>query len=311
MIEIFKNKTTVDFVKLFPVAGPISAVLVLLSLFFIFRQITFGVDFKGGAEIQLRFSPTSKVTIDQIRSVLDSTGNARTAIVQSLSDEIMSSEKAPEFLVKASAGQEENLNPVTDAIGLALQKSFVEEGIEIVKVDIVGPKAGETLRNAGILSLFWALIIIMIYIWLRFDFEFSPGAILALIHDVLITLGVFSLFRLEFSLQTVAALLTVIGYSVNDTVIIYDRIRENFAQAKGSLEETLNLSINQTLSRTILTAGTTLIVSLIMFFMAGKGLRDFFLAISLGIVVGTYSSIFLAAPITLWLRQLSKRRKKA
>jgi len=202
----------------------------------------------------------------------------------------------------------EDLNVVADRIGTVLKTKFASAGADVRKVDIVGPKAGANLRIAGFTAMFWALIAIMVYIGLRFDFKYSPGAIAALVHDVIFILGIFALCHIEFTLQTVAALLAVIGYSVNDTVIVYDRVREHEEKYAGrSLAEHINIAVNETLSRTVLTSGTTLFVSMAMLFMGGPAIRDFFLAITLGVFVGTYSSIFVAAPVTLAFDRMKNR----
>ena len=183
-------------------------------------------------------------------------------------------------------------------------------GVEIRKVDIVGPKAGAQLRVSGFQAMLWALIAIMIYIGLRFDFKYSPGAIVALFHDVSLILGLFALTGTEFTLQTVAALLAVIGYSVNDTVIVYDRVREHEEKNPSlPLFTHINNAINETLSRTILTSGTTLFISLAMYFFGGLAIRDFFLAITLGVFIGTYSSIFVAAPVTLFFERIKNAKE--
>ena len=170
---------------------------------------------------------------------------------------------------------------VHQKVEVSLRTNFKDNGPEIRKVDIVGPKAGAALRISGFQAMLWALVVIMVYIGLRFDFNYSPGAIVALFHDVSIILGVFALTGTEFTLQTVAALLAVIGYSVNDTVIVYDRVREHEHKYSGrSLVDHINNAVNETLSRTVLTSGTTLFISITMFFFGGLAIRDFFLAIS-------------------------------
>ena len=187
-------------------------------------------------------------------------------------------------------------------------KDFADKGVEVRKTDIVGPKAGAQLRISGFQAMAWALLAIMIYIALRFDFKYSPGAIVALFHDVVIVVGCFALTGREFTLQTVAALLAVIGYSVNDTVVVYDRVREHEVKFSGrSLKEHINNAINETLSRTILTSGTTLFVALSMFFFGGQSIHDFFFAITLGVLVGTYSSIFVAAPVILFFDKFQQK----
>jgi preprotein translocase subunit SecF len=298
MFEIIPDGTTYDFVSMFKFTAAISLILVIISLFGIFTQMNYGVDFRGGAEIQVKFGNT--IGLDQLRSSLSSAGFP-TASVQNLGD---LSEN--EFLLKLQ-GDEENLNQIAEAVESSLVTTFADAGVEIRKVDIVGPRAGAALRISGFQAMLWALIAIMIYIGLRFDFKYSPGAIAALFHDVTIVLGIFAFTHFEFTLQTVAAMLAVIGYSVNDTVVVYDRVREHESMNPAlPLSTHINRAVNETLSRTILTSGTTLFISVTMYIWGGIAIRDFFLAISLGVLIGTYSTIFVAAPVTLFFDRLKK-----
>jgi preprotein translocase subunit SecF len=291
MIEIIKNKTDIKFTGMFGLTAIISSVLVLVSLFLIGSKLQYGVDFRGGAEVQVKFADS--VTVKDIRRSLTSAGFGG-ASVQTIGDA-----SDHEVLIKVQA-KEGELNKVEAKVEKNLEKTFGSERVEVRKVDIVGPKAGSELRVSGFQAMGYALLAIMVYIGLRFDFKYSPGAIGALFHDVSIILGVFALTGTEFTLQTVAALLAVIGYSVNDTVIVYDRVRENEINMPGKpLSEQIDRSVNDTLSRTVLTSGTTLFISMAMYIFGGEAIKSFFFAITLGVVVGTYSSIFVAAPITL------------
>jgi preprotein translocase subunit SecF len=294
------RKYNIDFVSKFPVAVVFSVVMVLGSIvLFATKGLNYGVDFKGGAEIQVKFS--SKLDLDNLRSSL-AKGGYSSSSVQSIGEE-----GSHEYLVKVAAS-DDNLNKVSDAITAMLLKDFAALSPEIQKTDIVGPKAGEQLRISGFQAMIWALLMIMIYIALRFDYKYSPGAIVALAHDVIIIIGIFVLMQKEFSLQIVGALLAVIGYSVNDTVVVYDRVRENEEKRIGEkLKAVINISLNETLTRTMLTSATTLIVALIMFAMGGGVIHDFFFAITIGVAVGTYSSVFVAAPIVLLFDKLSKK----
>jgi preprotein translocase subunit SecF len=292
MLEVIKSNTKFDFVSKFSITAVFSASVVLASLFFVITKMQYGVDFRGGAEVQAKFN--KQINLNDLRREMKGAGFAGIS-VQSIGEVVDN-----EYLIKVPA-KEENLNAVTQKVSEALKTSFANAGLEIRKVDIVGPKAGAELRKSGFLAMLWALLAIMVYIGLRFDFKYSPGAIVALFHDVTIILGIFALTGTEFTLQTVAALLAVIGYSVNDTVIVYDRVREHEQKFVGrTLGQHINNAVNETLSRTILTSGTTLFVSLTMYFFGGLAIRDFFMAISLGVVIGTYSSIFVAAPVTLF-----------
>jgi len=303
MFNILKAKTNYNFSSKFSLAAIFSTVIVIVSLVLIFTRMQYGVDFRGGAEIEVGFK--DKINLSGLRKTLKK-GGFKGASVQSLGEI-----EDNNYLIKVST-KDKKLNEVTDQITKSLTVKFGATGIDIRKIDIVGPKAGHQLRLSGILAMFWALIAIMIYVGLRFEFVYAPGAILALFHDVSIVLGVFVLTNTEFSLQTVAALLAVIGYSVNDTVIVYDRVREHVGKNPHKpLREHINDAINNTLSRTILTSGTTLFVALSMYFFGGIAIKNFFMAITLGIIVGTYSSIFVAAPITLFFDRISKKEKSS
>ncbi len=299
MIELIKSGTKYDFVGKFWLTIPISIVLVTISLVLLFTSLKSGVDFRGGAEIQIK--SVKQIPLADLRKGLKKAG-FKGVLVQTLGEAVDN-----EFLVKVQA-DEKNLNKITQDVSETLSKEFKVAGVEVRKVDIVGPKAGAQLRISGFQAMGWALIAIMVYIGLRFEFKYSPGAIVALFHDVAIILGIFALTGTEFTLQTVAALLAVIGYSVNDTVIIYDRVREHEHKYAGiPLKTHINNAVNETLSRTILTSGTTLFISVAMYFFGGLAIRDFFLAISIGVLVGTYSSTFVAAPVTLLFERWTKK----
>lgn len=303
MLEVISSNSNINFTGKFKLASILSIILVLGSLFLSYSKLKFGVDFRGGAEVQVKFADTVK--LDDLRGSLVKNG------FKGLSAQTIGEQADNEFLLKV-AGDDENLNSITQSLTDTLNKNYASQGVEIRKVDIVGPKAGAQLRISGFQAMLWALIAIMIYIALRFDFKYSPGAIVALFHDVSIILGVFALTGTEFTLQTVAAILAVIGYSVNDTVIVYDRVREHEGQFVGrSLTEHINNAVNETLPRTILTSGTTLFVCITMLVFGGLAIRDFFLAMTIGIVVGTYSSIFIASPITLMCEKFQKNKEPA
>ncbi len=288
--EILKNPN-INFIKLYKPAAIFSTILVIVCLWLAATKMEYGVDFRGGAEIQVKFS--SGVNLEEIRSALETNGYGG-AVVQSIGDAADN-----EYLVKVS-GDDDNLNQVADEVSQSLLATFSAADIEIRKVDIVGPKAGAQLRMSGFQAMFWALLAIMVYLGLRFDFKYAPGAIVSTAHDVAVVLGVYALTGTEFTLQTVAALLAVIGYSVNDTVVIYDRIRENEANGvTESLEKVINVALNETLARTVITAITTIFVCTTMFLMGGPAIHDFFLAMTVGVVVGLYSSLFIATPVAL------------
>lgn len=295
------NRFNFDFVGKFPVAIVLSAALIITAItLFVKQGINYGVDFRGGAEIQVSFQ--GKIDLAQLRTALEKEGFSSSS-VQSLGSE----GNKESFMIKVSAS-EKNLNEVTDKITKTLTTSFTALSPEIDKTDIVGPKAGEQLRISGFQAMMWALLMIMVYIGLRFDYKYSPGAIVALLHDVLIIIGVFILLDKEFSLQIVGALLAVIGYSVNDTVVVYDRVREHEEKSPGKgLRGQINIALNETLTRTLLTSITTLIVAVVMYSMGGAGIEDFFFAISIGVFIGTYSSMFVAAPTILFFDKLTNK----
>lgn len=298
MLEVIKD-TKINFTQKFTMSSIASVVAVLVALVIIVRGITWGVDFRGGAEIRVKFAQS--VELAGLRSNLENGGHKGASVTT------LGEASDNEYLIKVLAS-EENLNEVTEEVNKLLNNTYAAQGVNIRKVDIVGPKAGEALRISGFQSMFWALLAIMIYIGLRFDFKYSPGAIAALIHDVVIIIGIFALTQTEFTLQIVAALLAVIGYSVNDTVIVYDRVREHEQKATGvGLDTHINNAVNETLSRTILTSGTTLFISITMFLAGGGAIKDFFFAITLGVIIGTYSSIFVAAPVTLFFDRLKQK----
>ena len=301
MFQIIKPDTSFKFSKGFGMTSILSIVVVIVSLWALFSKMNYGVDFRGGAEVQVKFQES--INLDGMRSLLKK-GGLKGVSVQSIGED-----GENEYLLKVAA-QEGSLNDVTQKVSDTLNKEYAGQGVEIRKVDIVGPKAGAELRNSGFQAMLYALIAIMVYIGLRFDFKYSPGAIAALFHDVSIILGIFAFTGTEFTLQTVAALLAVIGYSVNDTVIVYDRVREHEQKYAGRpLKDHIDNAINETLSRTILTSGTTLFISITMFVFGGLAIRDFFFAISLGVLIGTYSSIYVAAPVTLLFDRYYKGSK--
>lgn len=294
------KKYNFNFTAHFNIALICSVLLIMISIALFFTKgLNYGVDFRGGAEIQVKFNQT--LTLENLRQALDQNGNQASS-VQAIGD---ASEN--EFLLKLPASKDD-INLVTQSVQNLLATKYPNM-FEIRKADIVGPKAGDQLKTSAILALFWAMLAIMIYVGLRFDFKYAPGAIIALLHDVIIVVGVLIITQKEFNLQIVAALLAIIGYSVNDTVIVYDRVRENeMAHPHYKLAENINSSVNSILPRTILTSFATFIVCLIMFLMGGSVIQDFFFAMCLGIFVGTYSSIFVASSTTLFLEKFKLRK---
>ncbi len=289
-----------SFMDKMPIAVIASSLLVAIGLgALVVQGLNYGVDFTGGAEIQIKFE--APVTPKEIRAALDTAGQSQSNVVR------LGEQDQNEYLVRVPAS-EDNINQVTEKIESSLTQSFQSQNMTVRKTDIVGPKAGEQLRVSGFQALLWALLGIMVYIGLRFDFKYSPGAIVALFHDVIIILGIFALTGQQFTLEIVAALLAVIGYSVNDTVVVYDRVREHEKlYASRTMKQHLDFALNETLTRTLLTSTTTLLVSLTMYFFGGETIKDFFFAISIGVFVGTYSSLFVAAPVTLFFNRFKAK----
>ncbi len=302
MIELIKHGTTIDFMGKRKYVMTFSLIITLISLYGIFYKMDYGVDFRGGAEVQTKFA--KEVHLDTVRDALTKSG-FHEASVQTIGQP-----QDNEILIKVSA-DEASLNATTERLTQALHTSFADNTAEIRKVDIVGPKAGAELRMSAVKAMFWAILSIMVYMAIRFDFRYAPGVMVSLLHDIIIVAGILSFVGSEFSLHTVAALLSIIGYSVNDTVIVYDRIREHedHGDQTKSLRTHINDAVNDTLSRTILTSVATLLVAASMYFFGGAALRDFFLAMSIGIIFGTYSSVYVAASTTLFIDELTRKSK--
>jgi preprotein translocase subunit SecF len=303
MIELIKHGTTIDFMGKRKYVLTLSLIFTLVSFYGIFYKMNYGVDFRGGAEIQTKFS--KEIRLDDLRESLEKGGFQGTSV------QTIGEPSDNEVLIKVQA-EEGTLNVITENLTTALKTSFAGNTAEIRKVDIVGPKAGSELRMSAIKAMFWAILSIMVYMAIRFDFRYAPGVMISLLHDIVIVAGVLAFIGSEFSLHTVAALLSIIGYSVNDTVIVYDRIREHEERGDQtkSLKTHINDAVNDTLSRTILTSVATLLVAASMFFFGGAALRDFFLAMSIGIIFGTYSSVYVAASTTLFVDDMMKKNKK-
>ena len=289
MIEL---KPEINFNKHFKIFNIISIVLVTLSVFFLlFKGLNYGVDFKGGTLIELRVQDQ---TID-ISSIRRSFKNMNLGDVN-----VKKFGNKTDFLIKFEKKDEKNINFINDIkYKLVLD---IGDSFSFRRVENVGPKVSSELLKSGVIAILMSLSAMMIYIWLRFEWQFSLGAIFALIHDVVITLGFFSILNLEINLSIVAAVLTIVGYSMNDTVVIFDRVRENLKKySSKKINEITNLSINETLSRTIITSLTTLLALVSIFIFGGEILKGFSFAMILGVIFGTYSSIYIANPILEYL----------
>jgi preprotein translocase subunit SecF len=263
----------------------------------------YGVDFAGGILVQIRFM--QNVSAGDIKEALHPI-NLGDSVVQQFEEKGQN-----EFLIQVQK-KGVDVENIDSSISQALTQRFGENGFEVRRVEMVGPKVGKDLRRKGLMSIVYAVFFMLIYISWRFQFRFGIGAILALLHDVLITLGVFSLFNREVTLPIVAAFLTIVGYSINDTIVIYDRIRENRRKKpRDPLTEVINQSINETLSRTILTSGTTLMVVLALFIYGGGVIHDFAFALLVGVMVGTYSSVYIASPVLIFWEDIFQKQKKS
>ena len=287
MSEQQTKKKVIRFMAQRKIAGTMSLILVIGSIISLaFNGLKFGLDFTGGTLVEVEYS--SPVPLPDIRRTIEEAGYKNSVVVQFGSD--------TDILVRLAQGYS---NKLGDELVKVLNKDFKGD-IELRRVEFVGPQVGEQLKEQGGLAMLLALGIVMLYIAFRFQFKFSVGAVVALIHDVFITLGVFSVFQLDFDLTVLAAVLAVIGYSLNDTIVVFDRVRENFRKIrKGEPTLVIDTSLTETLSRTLMTSMTTLLVLLALFIWGGELIHNFSLALIVGIGVGTYSSIYVAANILL------------
>tara|TARA_B100001057_G_scaffold351108_1_gene352621 strand:- start:54 stop:944 length:891 start_codon:yes stop_codon:yes gene_type:complete len=273
-----------------------SSILIVVSLLLlIFKGLNFGIDFKGGTLIELRASD-SKINVSSLRDRFNQMNLGDVSVKKFGNDS--------DFLVKFE--NKDNKKNIIEEIKNNLDKSFGNK-YDFRRVENVGPKVSTELLKSGVIAITLSLALMLIYIWIRFEWQFSLGAIFALFHDVVATLGIFSLFSLEINLSIIAAVLTIVGYSMNDTVVIFDRVRENLRRYSDiKIYELTNISINETLSRTIITSATTLLALLAIYFFGGEILKGFSLAMILGVIFGTYSSIYIANTILVRLRVSQK-----
>ena len=293
--------TNIDFSSKFKFANFLSLFFFIISiLFIIFKGLNYGIDFKGGTLIELR-AESKNVNISEIRSSLGSMNLGDVNVKQF--------GKEGDYLIKVEQKRENN-NDLIPEIKKNLTNNLNAE-ISFRRVENVGPKISSELLQSGIIAISLSLAAMLFYIWIRFEWQFSIGSIVALFHDVIITIGIFSVLSLEINLSIIAAVLTIVGYSMNDTVVIYDRIRENLNKhTRLNINETANLSINETLSRTIITSLTTLLALFSIYILGGEILRGFAFAMILGVLIGTYSSIFVAAPVLKFFKVSYKTLEK-
>ncbi|EAH9479720.1 protein translocase subunit SecF [Campylobacter jejuni] len=291
-MQFFSEKKIYDFMRMRFAAISLSFILFFGSIYLLWdRSLQYGIDFSGGTLVQLKYENAAPIT--QIREILENQGTFQNLSVTEFGS---NEEVTIRFL-----GSNDN---VSNDIGEHISTLLKDTGkFEVRRADVVGPKVGDELRNKGLMAIAVSLIAILIYIALRFEWRFALAAIISEIHDVVITLGAISLFKIDVNLDTLAAVLTVLGYSLNDTIIIFDRIREGIKTSKKTeLAPIINESVSATLSRTVLTSGLTLATVVILYFFGGEMIQGFSLALIVGIIAGTLSSIFVASPTLLWFK---------
>ena len=287
----------INFSKYFKAANIVSLLVLLISILFLFfKGLNYGVDFKGGTLLEIRIE-NKNIQIQDLRSSLD---------IPELGDvNVKQFGKEGDFLIKFEKNANENEKFITDLKNSISKK--INSAVNFRRVETVGPKVSSELLKQGVTAIILALGAMLFYIWIRFEWQFSLGAIIALIHDVIITLGIFSILSFEVNLSIVAAVLTIVGYSMNDTVVIFDRIRENLLKySKIKTNEIADISVNETLSRTVITSLTTLLALFSIFILGGEILKGFSFAMILGVLIGTYSSIFVASPVLNYFKVTQK-----
>ena len=292
-MKFLNRKTNIDFVGKRKIAFVVSLLLIILSITMLAtRGLNFGLDFTGGTLIEVGFPSAPDINV--VRDNLENRG-LDDAVVQTFG-------VATEIVVRIPPREEEESSAEISTVVLEALQQGVEGQVEMRRVEFVGPQVGDELTEQGILAVVYALIGIFLYVMIRFQWRFSMGAVAALVHDIIITMGIISLLQVEFDLTVVAALLAVIGYSLNDTIVLFDRIRENFPRLrKSSPIEVVNTSVNETLSRTLMTSVTTLLVLMALFVFGGEIIHAFAFTLIIGVLVGTYSSIYVASTTLLEL----------
>jgi preprotein translocase subunit SecF len=284
-MQILKKENYIDLMGKRRLAIIFSSIILLIALgAIVVRGLNFGIDFTGGTLVEVKYP--QNVELSAVREALNSDGFTD-AVVQHFGT-------SREVLIRLAPREDVESAELSDRAYKAMQS--IDPQADLRRVEFVGPQVGEELTEDGGLAMLYALIGILIYVGLRFEYRFAVGSVIALVHDVMITVGFFALFQVEFDLPVLAAVLAVIGYSLNDTIVVFDRIRENFRKMrKGETVEIINVSINQTLSRTLITSGTTLLVLIALFLFGGEIIHGFALALIVGVVIGTYSSIYVAS----------------
>ncbi|MDJ0640149.1 MAG: protein translocase subunit SecF [Paracoccaceae bacterium] len=298
-LRLVPEETNFDFFRFRNVTMGISIVAVIASiLLWLTVGLNFGIDFRGGTTI--RTEATTPVDVGAYRDAVAPLGLGEVSIVEVFDPTFRDDQHVAAISIQAQEGEESASSDMIQAIDEALMA--VDPSIEFTSVESVGPEVSGELVQTALLAVLAALAAILIYIWLRFEWQFSVGAVAALFHDVIITIGIFSLLQIRFDLATIAAILTIVGYSINDTVVIFDRLRENLRKfKKTALQEVMNRTVNETLSRTLMTSGTTLIALIALLIFGGDVIRGFVFAITWGVIIGTYSSVYVAKNVVLML----------
>ncbi|GGB97555.1 protein translocase subunit SecF [Marivita lacus] len=298
-LRLVRENTNFDFFSRWKLWFGISAFLMVLSFgSFLLQGLNYGIDFRGGTTI--RTESAQPVDVGQYRDAIGALDLGDITISEVFDPSFGPDENVAMVRIQAQDGEEAVSTTVIEQVEAALQT--VVPDIQFVSVESVGPKVSGELIQTAIIAVVLAIGAVLIYIWLRFEWQFAVGAVIALVHDVILTIGIFSELQIKFDLAIIAALLTIVGYSLNDTVVVFDRVRENLVKyKKKDLKEVLNISINETLSRTFMTSATTLLALVALFVLGGDVIRGFVFAMIWGVIVGTYSSIFVASAILLWL----------
>jgi preprotein translocase subunit SecF len=298
-LRLVPETTNIDFFRYWKVTFGFSILAMIASvILFLTVGLNFGIDFRGGTTI--RTESTQVVDVGVYRDAITPLGLGDVSITEVFDPTFGADQHVAMIRIQAQEGEESVSVDVVNSVEAALQA--VDPAIRFTSVESVGPKVSGELIQTAIIAVLAAMAAILVYIWLRFEWQFSVGAIVALLHDVILTIGIFSLLQIRFDLATIAALLTIVGYSINDTVVIFDRLRENLIKYKKKpLIDVMNLSVNETLSRTLMTSGTTLLALIALLILGGDVIRGFVFAITWGVIVGTYSSVYVAKNVVLML----------
>lgn len=298
-LRLVPQETNFDFFRFRRITMGISIVSVIVSiLLWAIVGLNFGIDFRGGTSI--RTQAEQPINDGEYRRAVEALDLGEVSVTQVLDPNFADDQNVALIRIEAQDGEESATGDLVEKVEVALGE--IDPTIEFTSVESVGPKVSGELIQTALIAVLAAMVAILIYIWLRFEWQFSVGAVAALFHDVIITIGIFSLLQIRFDLATIAAILTIVGYSINDTVVIFDRLRENLRKYKSTpLQDVMNQTVNETLSRTLMTSGTTLIALIALLVFGGDVIRGFVFAITWGVIIGTYSSVYVAKNVVLML----------